>query len=328
MTARLTVLASGSGGNATLVEVNGFGLLIDCGLPAKDLTSRLAAIGVGWDRVQAVILTHTHSDHWNARAFSMFRTRRIPIYAHQDHLDYLHTATSTFASLHRANLTRTYTAESAIDLAPGLTARPVWVSHDSEPTFGFRIDYREDGEHPDWSIGYAADLGCASDELVEAFAGVDVLAIEFNHDEKMERASKRPAFLIQRVLGDTGHLSNRQAADVTRAIAARSGPQFPAHLVLLHLSDECNHPMIAESVGRNALADLTPAATVTVAMQDVPSRSFALARHEHSSSRREARPQPVSSRLTAAAPRSRVKPSLPGFELTMCKTQPLVISGT
>src|SRR5437868_6231727 len=107
MTARFTVLASGSGGNATLLEVNGFGLLIDCGLPARDLTARLAAVGTSWDRVHAVVLTHTHTDHWNARAFSAFRTRRIPVYAHETHLDYLHTATPSLASLRRAQLTRT-----------------------------------------------------------------------------------------------------------------------------------------------------------------------------------------------------------------------------
>src|SRR5437016_2297710 len=99
MTARLTVLASGSGGNATLLEVNGFGLLIDCGLSSKDLTARLAVVGASWDRVHAVVLTHTHTDHWNARALSTFRTRRIPVYAHEAHLDYLHTASSSLASL-------------------------------------------------------------------------------------------------------------------------------------------------------------------------------------------------------------------------------------
>ncbi|HEY3787404.1 MAG TPA: MBL fold metallo-hydrolase [Urbifossiella sp.] len=313
MTARFTVLASGSGGNASLIEINGFGLLIDCGLHPKDLTGRLASIGSSWDRIHAVILTHTHSDHWNSRSLATLRTRRIPVYAHQAHLDHMDHASTSLASLHRANLTRTYTGDSILEFAPGLTGRPVWVSHDSEPTFGFRIDYHDDGDGPAWSIGYAADLGCASEELVEAFAGVDVLAMEFNHDEKLERASKRPAFLVQRVLGDRGHLSNRQAADVTRAVAARSGPMFPAHLVQLHLSEDCNVPSLAEAVGRNALADLNPAATVTTAKQDSPSRSIALGRHLHSHRRRIERPMPVPSRLTAAAPRTRSRPVLPGF---------------
>ena len=316
MTARFTMLASGSGGNAALLEVDGFGLLIDCGLQAKDLTGRLALAGASWDRIHAVVLSHTHTDHWNGRVLANIRSQRAPLYAHEAHQDHLDGVSPSFAPLHRAKLTRKYDVDSTIEFSPGLTGRPVWVSHDSEPTFGFRFDYR-DADGLAWSVGYAADLGCASEELVEAFAGVDVLAIEYNHDEKMERNSKRPKFLIQRVLGDQGHLSNRQAADVTRAVAARSGPMFPLHLVQLHLSDECNHPMLAESAGRNALADLNPAATVTVAKQDEPSRSIKLGRHKHSAQRTAERPVKVPSNLTCAAPRHRRKPSLPGFEVAV-----------
>ncbi|HXD88481.1 MAG TPA: MBL fold metallo-hydrolase [Urbifossiella sp.] len=314
MTARFTVLASGSGGNATLLETEGFGLLIDCGLHPKELTARLAAIGASWDRIQAVVLTHTHSDHWNTRALSTLRSRRISVYAHQAHLEHLDSASTSLASLHRAKLTRVYTDAATIEFTPKLTGRAVWVSHDSEPTFGFRFDGRDGDDGPAWSVGYAADLGCASDELIDAFAGVDVLAIEYNHDEKMERASKRPTFLVQRVLGDRGHLSNRQGADVTRAVAARSGPMFPTHLVQLHLSDDCNVPLLAESIGRNALAELAPAAAVTTAKQESPSRSIALGRHEHSSRRLAARPESPLARLTIAAPRARRHPTLPGFD--------------
>ena len=106
-----------------------------------------------------------------------------------------------------------------------------------------RLPRRGDGLA--WSVGYASDLGCGSAELVEAFAGVDVLALEYNHDEKMERTSPRPKFLVERVLGDCGHLSNQQAADFTAAVAARSGHGFPSHLVQLHLSRDCNHPELA-----------------------------------------------------------------------------------
>jgi phosphoribosyl 1,2-cyclic phosphodiesterase len=312
MTARFTVLASGSKGNASLLEVNGFGLLIDCGLAAKDLSARLALAGASWDRVHAAILSHTHTDHWNPRALSQFRGRKIPVYAHEAHFDYLDSATTSHAPLHRAKLTRTYAPGTPIEFAPGLTGRAVWVSHDSEPTFGFRFDCH-DADGLAWSVGYVADLGCATEELVETFAGVEVLAIEYNHDERMERNSQRPRFLIQRVLGDQGHLSNRQAADLTRAIAARSGPMFPLHLVQLHLSDECNHPLIAEATGRNALADLNPAAMVTTAKQDAPSRSISLARTVHSTQRLAARSVPMSCGLGSSAPR-KGRPVLPGFE--------------
>lgn len=314
MTARFTVLASGSSGNAALLEVNGFGLLIDCGIHSRFLTSRLAVIGRKWDHVHAAVLTHTHGDHWKDTCLADFRSRQIPLFAHPMHLNHLATAAPSFGPLRAANLTRHYADGETVTIAPGLTARPVWVSHDSEPTFAFRFDFA-DADGLAWSVGHASDLGVASAELVSAFAGVDVLAVEYNHCEKMERASTRPAFLVQRVLGDTGHLSNRQAAEFTRAVAVRSGPGFPSHLVQLHLSRDCNHPFLAETAGRNALADLNPSAAVLTAKQDVPARSIDLIRRPDAAARTTARPDaPAVVPFPAARPAA-PRPVLPGFEV-------------
>src|SRR5579885_3848830 len=104
MTARLTVLASGSSGNATLLEVNGFGLLIDCGLNPRMLGSRLRAVGASWEAVDAVILTHTHGDHWKDLTLAHLRLHDIPVYAHEGHFDHLATAAPSFAPLRKAAL--------------------------------------------------------------------------------------------------------------------------------------------------------------------------------------------------------------------------------
>jgi phosphoribosyl 1,2-cyclic phosphodiesterase len=312
MTARLTVLASGSSGNTTLLQVGGFGLLIDCGLNPRMLSGRLAAVGASWDKVNAVVLTHTHGDHWKDLTLAHLRCRDIPVYAHPDHLDYLNTAAPSFPSLRKAALARTYARGRELDLAPGLTGFPVWVSHDSDPTFAFRFDY-QDADGLAWSIGYASDLGCGSPELIEAFAGVDVLALEYNHDEQMERNSPRPAFLVERVLSDSGHLSNRQAAELTRAIVGQSAAGSLTHLIQLHLSRDCNHPSLAESAGRNALADLHPAASVVTARQDVPCRSITLARRPGVLRKPAPRPVPVAV-APRAKPQAKPQPCLPGFE--------------
>jgi phosphoribosyl 1,2-cyclic phosphodiesterase len=312
MTARFTVLASGSSGNAALLEVDGFGLLIDCGLHSRFLSARLAAIGRNWDHVHAAVLTHTHGDHWKDTCLADFRSRKVPLYAHPMHLNHFATAAPSFGPLKAAGFARPYADGERFMIAPGLTATPAWVSHDSDPTFAFRFDYA-DGDGLVWSVGYASDLGVASAELVTAFAGVDVLAVEYNHCERMERASPRPAFLVQRVLGDEGHLSNRQAAEFTRAVAARSGPGFPSHLVQLHLSRDCNHPFLAEAAGRNALADLNPSAVVLTAKQDAPARSIELARRPDAAARLAARADaavvPFPARPVPA------RPVLPGFEV-------------
>ncbi|MBN9522666.1 MBL fold metallo-hydrolase [bacterium] len=313
MTARFTVLASGSSGNAALLEVNGFGLLVDCGLHSRFLSARLAAIGRSWERVHAAVLTHTHGDHWKDTCLADFRSRKVPLYAHPMHLNHLASAAQSFDPLRAAGYARTYADGETFTITTGLTATPVWVSHDSDPTFAFRFDYA-DADGLAWSVGYASDLGVASAELVAAFAGVDVLAVEYNHCERMERASTRPAFLVQRVLGDQGHLSNRQAAEFTRAVAARSGPGFPSHLVQLHLSRDCNHPFLAESAGRNALADLNPAAVVLTAKQDAPARSIELARRPDAAARTAA--VPGAAGVAPFPPRpAPAHPVLPGFEI-------------
>src|SRR5262245_506213 len=267
MTGRFTVLASGSSGNAALLEANGFGLLIDCGLPPRVLTNRLREVGASWDAVNAVILTHTHSDHWKDLTLADLCSRKILFHAHAAHLDHLSTAAPSFDPLHKARLTRAYRQDRPLELAPGLVVRAVRVSHDSDPTFAFRIDQR-DADGLAWAVGYASDLGCGSPELVEAFAGVDVLALEFNHDVKMERKSRRPQFLVDRVRSDYGHLSNDQGAELAAEIVSRSGDGFPGHLVQLHLSRDCNRPDLASAVGRAALA-LSPRAEVITARQDV-----------------------------------------------------------
>jgi ribonuclease BN (tRNA processing enzyme) len=316
-TARFTVLASGSSGNATLLEHDGFGLLIDCGLHPRFLTARLQSVGVKWERISAVVLTHTHTDHWKDAVLGDLRSRRIPLYAHARHFAHLERVAPAFGSLEMAGLTREYSDGKLLEFTPGLTCLPVRVSHDSEPTFAFRIDGLDaesvpsaDGARPGnpaWSIGYASDLGCWVPALVAAFAGVDVLAIEYNHDELMERTSSRPRFLVNRVLGDQGHLSNKQAAALTAAVAGHSGEGFPGHLVQLHLSRDCNKPELAAVAGREALVALNPVTEVITAKQDVAAKSIALSRRANSDNRAVAR-------VKAPVKRKTVQPSLPGFD--------------
>ncbi len=309
MMGRFTVLASGSSGNAALLETDGYGLLIDCGIHPRTLTARLREVGSCWEKIRAVILTHTHGDHWKEHMLADLRSRGITLYAHAQHHDQLATLTPAHEPLRQARLTRVYNDGFAFGPAPGLTVRPIRVSHDAEPTFAFRLD-QHDAHGLAWSVGYASDLGCASPELIEAFAGVDVLALEYNHDVRLERRSRRPRSLIERVLSDQGHLSNDQAAEVTAAIAGRSGDGFPSHVVQLHLSRECNRPELASESGRACLAALEPRAEVITARQDVSAKTIQLLRKDNSANRLRARTTARSFPFR----RTIVQPSLPGFE--------------
>jgi phosphoribosyl 1,2-cyclic phosphodiesterase len=309
MSGRFTVLASGSTGNAALLETDGFGLLIDCGIHPRTLTNRLREIGSGWGKVSAVILTHTHGDHWKDDTLADLRSRNIPVYAHTEHFEQLSTCSNAYGPLLRAKLTRTFDEDRPFELVAGLVVRPIRVSHDADPTFAFRFN-KSDSRGSMWSVGYASDLGCASEQLVEALAGVDVLALEYNHDVKLERRSRRPTFLIDRVLSDYGHLSNDQAAELTTAIAARSGEVLLSHLFQLHLSRECNRPELAAEAGSASLAKLSPATTVITARQDMATKPIELI------PRRSAAKSPFPRPVAPAYAVSRIsfQPSLPGFD--------------
>jgi phosphoribosyl 1,2-cyclic phosphodiesterase len=264
---RFTVLASGSAGNASLVQVDNFGLLIDIGLGPRQIADRLHQIDQSWSAVQAVVLTHTHSDHWKDATLSFLNRRQIPIYCHAGHLPVLQKYGSASTEMESAGLLRPFEENQELILSPGLRCRPLRVRHDSGPTFGFRVEGPPDLFGGAVALAYAADLGCWDDDLVDQLADVDLLAIEFNHDVSLERASGRAAHLISRVLGDEGHLSNDQAGQLVRAVIARSTRGRLQHLVQLHLSAECNRRELARAAGRAALTEMASTARVLTASQ-------------------------------------------------------------
>jgi phosphoribosyl 1,2-cyclic phosphodiesterase len=250
-----SVLASGSAGNASLIEIGGFGVLIDAGLGPRQLAWRLEDAGASWHHIHAVLLTHIHGDHWNERTLSHLHRRGIPLFCHAEHQETLAEESQAFHDLKAADLLRTYEEEAEMRLSPALRCLPIPVRHDGGVTCGFRFEGEADFFGQRWSLGYATDLGSWEEDLAGALANVDVLALEFNHDVDMEVDSGRAPELIARVLGDAGHLSNLQAAELVRKIVACSEPGRLRHLVQLHLSRECNRPALARAAAREALTD-------------------------------------------------------------------------
>ncbi len=270
MSLRFTMLASGSSGNACLLESGGFGLLIDVGLGPRQLAARLAAAGRSWDAVQAVLLTHTHSDHWKDRTLAYLHRRGIPFYCHLACHDLLRSYSPAFIELAAGGLIRPFEASQEFIAAQGLRCRALPVRHDGGPTFGFRVEGPRDLFGQAATVGYVADLGCWDEALADGLCDVDVLAVEFNHDPAMELASGRSPRLIERVLGDEGHLSNAQGAALVRAVLARSDAGRLRHLVQLHLSRHCNRPALARQAAEKILGDFPFVVEVHTASQDRP----------------------------------------------------------
>jgi phosphoribosyl 1,2-cyclic phosphodiesterase len=309
MPLQFTVLASGSGGNASLIDADGFGVLLDVGLGPRQLAARLTAAGAGWKNVRAALLTHTHSDHWNDTTFNHLLKLKIPLFCHPEHHAVLRTYCAAFPGLRAAGLVRDYAPDEELPLAPALNCRPFQVRHDGGMTCGFRFEGAPDMFAAPCVLVYAADLGCWHAGLAQTMADADVLALEFNHDVALERASGRSPRLIARVLGDDGHLSNAQAAELVREVLRLSEPGRLQHLVQLHLSRDCNRPALAAAAAQAVLAQVRAAAQVHTAEQDRAGPTLAVGAPPPRAPRRRAGP-----RRPAPPPVSYYQPFLPGWE--------------
>jgi phosphoribosyl 1,2-cyclic phosphodiesterase len=225
--AALCVLASSSKGNCSVL-VLGRGsdrriILIDAGLSPRRTTERLEELGLAGVPILGVLLTHLDHDHWHPGWLAAM-PERASVYLHKHHRNRANRMGVLYIT------TRIF--DEDFDLVPGVRVRPALMSHDSLGAAAFRIDF----EHSGRSFGFATDLGRANQRLIDHLTGVDVLAIESNYCHQMQVASGRPDFLQRRIMNGSGHLSNEQAADAIRAIAPRE------HVVLLHLSQDCNTP--------------------------------------------------------------------------------------
>jgi phosphoribosyl 1,2-cyclic phosphodiesterase len=256
MSVQFHVLASGSSGNACVLNVGGFGVLVDFGLSPRLLAPRMKRCRVTWDRVQAVVLTHGHTDHWNATTLSHLAKLRLPIYCHPEHLAVFDKESRAFTALSAAGLIRHYQPGEPLQLHADCRCLPMGLDHDGASTCGFRF------EGAGWAIGYAADLGCWRPQLARQLADVDLLAIEFNHDVEMQLASGRHPLLIRRVLGDSGHLSNDQGASLLAEVLRLSQPGRVRHLVQLHLSRQCNRADLAATAAQEVVDRLGIAMSV------------------------------------------------------------------
>jgi phosphoribosyl 1,2-cyclic phosphodiesterase len=234
----LCVLGSGSGGNSTVLRVGGACILLDAGFGPRTTARKLAQASIALEQVRAVCVTHLDQDHFRGTWIRTLLELGIRLFVHRWHLDALRRLPDG-DRLQQEGLLEVFDGQPFAPLTdvPGLSLAAVPLPHDQKGTVGFVVE--AEGAR----LGYATDLGNVPRELIERFAGVDVVAIESNYDPQLELESSRPAFLKQRIMGGRGHLSNQQAFDAVRAIADRSPAGCPRQVVLLHRSGQCNHPM-------------------------------------------------------------------------------------
>jgi phosphoribosyl 1,2-cyclic phosphodiesterase len=250
---RFHTLASGSTGNCSLITA-GSGddtvtVCLDCGIAQRTARQFAAAVGLSLTTLDAVLLSHRHSDH-SSSIVPVAARAKAPLYAAEQALGM--NARTSWAELRRRDVDfRAIADRGAFQVGP-LTVTPVEVPHDAEPTFGFLFD--ADGSR----AAYFTDLGQAEVLLQTGLLdGVETLVLESNHDVRMLAQGPYPQMLKQRVGGALGHLSNDQTAEMLAAAA----PHSLRHLVLAHLSLKNNRPQLAldaaaEGLRRRGLSDV------------------------------------------------------------------------
>jgi len=238
----LCSLASGSSGNALLVASAEARVLVDMGLSQRRLKSGLKAAGTAPDEIDAVLLTHTHTDHFFTAAVGFCLEHQVPVYSAEENLRHLSRSLAGFRELGKAGLAR---AINGGTLQIGdLAVESFDVPHDSHGrALGFRLALGPPRRRR--TVAVATDLGHMPGECLRWFVDANAVVLESNHDPEMLRASGRPWNLIERIAGPWGHLSNEAAADALAEIIGRSHPGRVASIILAHLSKECNTPHLA-----------------------------------------------------------------------------------
>lgn len=249
---RFCLLASGSKGNAAILENGQTRLLIDAGLSAREICRRLDLVGVAPESLDALIVTHEHGDHIRGLG-PLVRRLDLPVYLHTD-------LAGRLKDVGRPDAVREFDSGGHWQIGDvDVMAYP--VTHDAVAPVGFTFS-AEAGK-----VGFVTDLGIATRLVEQQLHGCRALVLETNHDEMMLRDGPYPWSLKQRVRSNHGHLSNPAAADLLDGLLW-DGLE---NLLLAHLSETNNAPQLALDAVQATLAeqDLCRPA-VTVAMQDEP----------------------------------------------------------
>ncbi|MGH7481490.1 MAG: MBL fold metallo-hydrolase [Longimicrobiales bacterium] len=226
---RVTVLGSGSIGNATVVEADGVRVLVDAGFSGRDIERRLLACEVDPETLTGILITHEHGDHTRGMGV-LARRFDLPIYLSPG------TRRACARLLRGRETIREYDGTRPFFIGP-LEIRPFLTVHDAvDPIAVALVDHTTGTK-----FGVATDLGRPTAAVRAALAGCDLLVLEANHDEARLWNGPYPWSVKQRIASSHGHLSNHAAAD----LALELHHADLACVVLAHLSEQCNDGELA-----------------------------------------------------------------------------------
>ena len=263
---RVISIASGSSGNCTCVVTREATILIDAGVSAKKIVEGLCGAGIDPDSIDAILITHEHSDHTAGLSVFLHKYRATVYGTHE-----------TLQAIISANRGRPLPTEQFRSVTPGviLTVRDAevvscYVSHDAAKPVAYGI--RAEGKY----FAMATDLGCYDGTIVDHLSGADAVLLESNYDRDMLLVGPYPFHLKRRILGAYGHLSNDDCGSLMVSVLHRG----LRHIILAHLSKDNNYPELALASAEAILCRnwryTEPAPQITVAKRDVPTKEIVL----------------------------------------------------
>lgn len=251
------MLGSGSSGNSTLVATARTRLLIDAGLSRREILARLAAAGEDPEHIDAILVTHEHTDHV-AGLPVLARTLGAPVF-----LTRLAAPAICWNGLEPA--IETFQAGSRLVIGD-IEIDTFTIPHDAIDPVGY--SFRAQG----LKIGLVTDLGYIPDSIKFHLQGTDLLVLESNHDLEMLKVGPYPWPVKQRVMSRVGHLSNETVCEFIQ----QDLDPATRTLVLGHLSEHNNHPSIVRLGAAQALAKRGIETRLVIAERHAPTEVFQL----------------------------------------------------
>lgn len=255
---RVCLLASGSKGNAILIDSGGSKILVDAGLSATEIVNRLAMVGVDGSELNGILISHEHTDHVRGVG-TLARKFKIPVLVSYP------THKQVGALLRKTEVVE-FESGYAFTFRD-LLIDPFPITHDACDPVGFAIECS-------WGkVGIATDLGIATRLVENKLKGCRIVVLESNHDEEMLRNGPYPWHLKQRIKSRHGHLSNDESAELLEQIIH---PGLEG-VFLAHLSETNNNPEVAFRVASTFLARQSVCSpTLVVSQQHTASRVLAV----------------------------------------------------
>jgi phosphoribosyl 1,2-cyclic phosphodiesterase len=252
---RFCALASGSSGNAALLATDRTRILVDAGLSMLQLRKRLAAIGETLESLDAVLITHEHTDHVSGLpVLARNRDLRCAFY-----LTHLTEPAIDWGEVRPQRIER-FQAGSCFCIGD-IEVQSFSIPHDARDPVGFCF------EAGGARVGIATDLGYVPESIKYHLRRMDALLLESNHDLDMLKVGPYPWSVKQRVMSRVGHLSNMHVSDYLM----QDLDSCTSHLMLGHLSEHNNHPAIVQMIAQEALDMRGLRTRLSIATQNAPS---------------------------------------------------------